>query len=312
MKKNNIYLASLLLLLTFSTYSKEKIVIGYIPLISQLPLVVQYDNERINSHSFEMELIQYRSTTALEAALRVGAVHVAVLPTPQIISISADEIDVVAIGSIALGGSSLFGPIQEIKDLKGKVIGLTGFDSSENFVLQKVFAEFDLLAGVDFKAIGVSLSTIINDLEANKIDAIYLPEPYGSMAKDKHLGDFLDTKGLSSTQNDLLVAHRSFLINKTKIFKQWLQLLKKSISFINNDIEKGNSTILAKLQRSYLNIPENLFLTSINQKIGGIRYSFDPVNQKLLDEYYNRTQNLKIITKSVDIKKLSETNISLK
>ncbi|MCO4783254.1 MAG: ABC transporter substrate-binding protein [Candidatus Cloacimonetes bacterium] len=304
MKRNQLYFISLLLISTFLGNSKEKIVIGYIPLISQLPLVVQYESERINRHSFEMELAQYRSTTALEAAIRVGAVNVAVLPSPQVISISADEVDVVAIASIAKGGSSLFSHYESIEDFKGKVIGLTGFDSSENFALQKVFANYDLLAGVDFKVIGVSLSTVVEDLSKKTLDGFYLPEPYGTLAKNQELGQFLKIDGLGGLQNDLLVTHRSFLKKNGKIFEEWLKLLKKSIQFINADITNGNSKILSKLQKQYLGIPEDLFLDSINNNIGKISFSFDSVDEDLLNEYYSKTQSLKLITRSLNLDKL--------
>lgn len=312
MKRNQFYFIGLLLTSIVLSHAKNKIVIGYIPLISQLPLVVQYENEKINKHSFDMELVQYRSTTALEAAVRVGAVNIAVLPTPQIISIKADGVDVVTLGSIAKGGSSLFTNLDSVDSLKGKVIGLTGFDSSENFLLQKVFAEFDLLAGVDFKVIGVSLSTVVKDLESSTLDAIYLPEPYGSLAKENNLGNFLEVDGLSGVQNDLLVVQRSFLDEKAKILQEWMKLLSKSIAFINQDIKNGNSAILAKLQRSYLNIPEKVFLKSINQKVGNISFSIESVNKELFSEYYSKTQSLKIITRSVDVDQLVHNYTGLK
>ena len=57
--------------------------VGYIPLLAQLPLVVSYDNDRINFSDVEVELVKYRSFNSLEAALRVGAIDVADISLPQ-------------------------------------------------------------------------------------------------------------------------------------------------------------------------------------------------------------------------------------
>ena len=83
--------------------------IGYVPLISQLPLVVSYDNDRLSYSSVKVTLVKYRSFNSLEAALRVGAIDVADLPLPVVFSIAGDGIDIRIIGQYHSGGSILEG-----------------------------------------------------------------------------------------------------------------------------------------------------------------------------------------------------------
>ncbi|MCJ8344029.1 ABC transporter substrate-binding protein [bacterium] len=302
----------MVLILSFISHAKTKIVIGYLPLITQLPLIVEYENEKINDNPFTMELVQYGSTTALEAAVRVGAVQIAVLPIPQVIAMSADEIELSVLGSMALGGSSLLSKEKTLLALKGKVIGLTGFDSNESFVLQRVLEKRELIVGIDFKIMGVALSTIIQDLEDDKLDAIYLPEPYGSLAKEKGLGDFIMVEELLGQQNDLIVVQQDFFNENKEVMKIWYQLLKKAITFINEDIKMGQAEILTKLQSPYFNIPEKLFNRSLNEKIGAIQFGLAPVDKTPFEEAYTMSQESKLITKSINTEKLLETKLDLK
>ena len=104
---------SLILLIAFGgnafcVQSKITLRIGYIPLLSELPLIVSYESNQLNFENVTAELVRYNSFTALEAAMRVGAIDVASLPIPIVLSIAADGHKMKIIGICHLGGSRLW------------------------------------------------------------------------------------------------------------------------------------------------------------------------------------------------------------
>ena len=60
------------------TQEKVALRVGYVPLLTQLPLVVSYENDHLNFLQVDLDLIKYTSFTSLEAALRVGAIDAAI------------------------------------------------------------------------------------------------------------------------------------------------------------------------------------------------------------------------------------------
>ena len=113
--------------------------VGYLPVLPQSPLVVAYENDRLNLKRVDPSLYKYNSFTSLEAALRVGAIDAASVPGPVALAIAADGIGVFVVGAFHQGGSRLM-TVEKggLASLKGRLIGVPGLDSNENLKLIQV------------------------------------------------------------------------------------------------------------------------------------------------------------------------------
>ncbi len=90
--KKPVCMIFLLFALPLTAFAKGPLRIGYLPALSQLPLIVSHEKfSRQNPGDYE--LVKYRSFTSLEAAIRVGAIHIASIPVPTALSVAADGRD---------------------------------------------------------------------------------------------------------------------------------------------------------------------------------------------------------------------------
>jgi len=279
--------------------------IGYVPLISQLPLVVSYDNDRLSYSRVKVRLVKYRSLNSLEAALRVGAIDVADLPLPVVFSIAEDSINVRILGQYHSGGSILEGKgLINSSDFRGKIIGVPGLRSNENLGLIQLLSEEKLRYGLDYKTIKVPFNTVLQNLEAGKINAMYFPEPYGSMAEKSHLATQMEkqVKDSSIGLTTVLTARAEILQKHSlEAMNEWIQSLVGACSFIENDIKTLSAEQTAIIQEPYFGFERTLVSSSLTKRRGGIRFSFVIPEKNILQLYLKQALDLKIVQKPVDI-----------
>ena len=281
--------------------------IGYLPILTQLPLVVSYENDRLSFDKVALELVRYNSFTSLEAAFRVGAIDVAALPVPIIFSVAGDGHKVNIIGSCHIGGSRLVARAQgNLETVRGKLIGVPGLDSNENLRLGQVLGEVNLRQGLDYKTIEVPFNTVVSDLKATKLDAIYLPEPIGTIAENDKIAVAVEGQNdkLTGTLNTVL-AINSEIIKRNKVaVQEWLLSVVRGCRFIEEDINKTGARQTAIIQRTYFNFPDDIVIASLGQRKGGLQFDqFIPQYEKL-KEYLKLATQMKLLKKSVDLNSL--------
>ena len=279
--------------------------IGYVPLISQLPLVVSYDNDRLNYSKVKVTLVKYSSLNSLEAALRVGAIDIADLPLPVAFSIAQDGIAIKILGQCHSGGSVLArGEFNELSNFRGKTIGVPGLRSNENMDLIKLLAGEKLRYGLDYKTIKVPFNTVLQNLEAGRINAMYFPEPYGSMAEKSHLAMQMEKqeKELSGRLTTVLAARSDILQNHYReAMEEWIRSLTAACVFIENDIKTLSAEQTAIIQEPYLGFDRNLVSSSLSKQRGEIQFSFVIPKKNILHMYLQQALELKILLQPVDI-----------
>ena len=284
------------------------ITVGYIPLLSQLPLVVSYDNDRLNYSNVLVKIVKYRSFNSLEAALRVGAVDVADLPLPVTLNIANDGLAIKILGQCHSGGSVLEGiGTADMSDLRGKIIGVPGLRSIENLVLIQALSAEKLRYGLDYKTIKVPFSTVIRYFRQGKINAIYFPEPYGTMAENDHSALQVDPrqKLLSGELTTVLTVRSDiFQEKRRKALEEWIRSVARACTFIENDITTLSGRQTAIIQEQYFRFPQALVSASLRNRRGGLNFSFILPDKKSIKGYQDQALKAAILDKQVDIDSL--------
>jgi ABC-type nitrate/sulfonate/bicarbonate transport system substrate-binding protein len=308
-------ISSLLRCFTIEAAAETKIPlrIGYLPLLRQLPLVVSYENDRMTLNKVKLELDRHNSYNSLEAALRVGAIDAASIPVPMALSIAADGHPIKIIAAIHMGGSRLLAKNKGgFETLRGKLIGVPGLDSGENLMLNQVMSAADLRPGFDYKTIGVSLNTVINDLKSNRIDAIYLPEPYGTIAEKEGLCIEVDgqQEKLAGTLETVLVIRSEIIEKNESAVQEWLESLIHSCHFVENDIAKSGANQTAIIQSTYFDFPKSIVIESLVNRKGGLKLDLLIPLSNEIKKTMDLSSKMKMLTKSVNLDNLIATKLT--
>jgi len=290
--------------------------VAYLPLLPQLPIVVSYENDRLNYSKIDIELIKFKSFTSVEAAIRVGAVHAASIPLPIILSIASDKFDckvcqIKLVGATHFGGTSMVSKVEgDINVLKGQMIGIPGLDSAEAFSLMAIMDSKGLRFGLDYKAIGVVCETVISDMKNDILDAIYLPEPWGSIAENEAGAHTIENQ-LFEIKNPttMIILSTAMLTEHPLAMTEWLESIVNACSFIENDISKTNAMQIAIIQNKYFNISKDIVIQSLTQQKGNLRFKPSLPDMAYLKSTMEQFTELKWIMKSVEFDQLVDTKL---
>ncbi|MBF0450734.1 MAG: ABC transporter substrate-binding protein [Candidatus Magnetomorum sp.] len=290
--------------------------VGYLPLLSQLPIVVSYENDRLNLKKIQVELIKFKSCTSIEAALRVGAIHAANVSIPIVLSIASEMYDckicnIKVVGVIQKGGTLLVAREQlNLNDFRGKLIGVPGLDSVETFTLMNIMQENGLNFGLDYKAIGITYDSAIEDLKTDKLQAFYLPEPWGSIA-EKEAGAFsIDAQTFSIDQpTTLLILSKEFMENNTEAVAEWIESIFNACLFIENDINKTGARQTAIIQKKYFNFSNDLVIDSLANRKGAIGFAPSLPDMDHIKSILTKATEIKWIMKSVPFDQIIDTAV---
>ncbi len=284
--------------------------VGYLPALSQLPIIVAYENDRMGYTTVQVQLNRYNSFTALEAAFRVGAIDFASLPVPLVFGMAADRHLIRIVGTDHVGGSRLVTARQgDVQSLRGKLIGLPGLDTNENIYLSKLMLAKKLRPGLEYKTIRVTFSTIMDDFKAGKLDALYLPEPYGSMAEAAKLAVAVEHQEELEKGNldTVWVLRDEYLSANQAAVSEWLGSLAKGCKFIEDDIAALGGRQSGIMQTGYLKFAAETVSLALQSRAGGLKYTPFMPEKKTLEKILEDAGQLKILTKSVDLKTLVDS-----
>jgi ABC-type nitrate/sulfonate/bicarbonate transport system substrate-binding protein len=287
--------------------------IGYVPLISQLPLVVSYDNDRLNYTRVNVTLVRYGSLNSLEAAFRVEAIDIADLPVPVVFDMSGEGIQIRILGQYHSGGSVFEGVgSNDLSDFKGKIIGVPGLRSIENLEVIRLLSEKNLRYGLDYKTIKVPLNTLLHNLKTARINAMYFPEPYGFLAERDQQTLMVKRPEKDGSQNitTMLVAKSNILQKDHKeAVTEWICSLRDACVFIEQDITSLSGEQTAIIQEPYFGFDRAVVSSSLSKRRGQIRFVFTTPEKHVLQLYLQRAMEQKIISKPVDIANLLSFNV---
>jgi ABC-type nitrate/sulfonate/bicarbonate transport system substrate-binding protein len=310
MKKYSLLCAGWLLFAVHISHAQEDLTLrlGYVPLLSQLPLIVSYENSRLDMLGPDLTLMKYGSFTSLEAALRVGAIDAASIPVPVALSIAADAYRcetcrIAIIGAIHRGGSLLVAREQgDLEALRGKQIGLPGLDSSEILLLKHTLTAAGLRFGLDYKLLDVPSQMAIQQLRTGKLDALYLPEPYGSLAEHEQIA--LPVNGqqghLTGTLNTVLVIRSELFTSHPSVVQEWLKSVIKGCYAIERDIKETEGKQTAILQTTYFAYPKAIIAESLVQRKGEMSFEYTLPELEELQQVLQWASDMKLVMRSID------------
>lgn len=305
-----IFTAFILLTITspVSATTPTPLKIGYIPLVSQLPLIISYYYDQFRFVSVQPSLSQYSSFTSLEAAFRVGAIDTALVPIPAALSMAADNLEIKLLGQVSRGGSLLVAKnLGDYNYLKDKVIGVPGLDSNENLYLKETLARSDLRYGLDYKTVGIPINSALEHLTTGGVDALYYPEPYGTIALNTHSAFAIQDQGkdLSARNLYVLIIHSDFLkVEKKYGVLEWLQSIAKACKTLQ---DQACNEELEKIP--LLEFDNGIVEFSLKHKIGGIEFGLYPIDLTDLWKNMDGIIELKILFKSVALDSLVDFDL---
>jgi ABC-type nitrate/sulfonate/bicarbonate transport system substrate-binding protein len=293
---------------TAHAQDKVSLRVGYVPLLTQLPLVISYENDHLNFLQIDLDLIKYTSFTSLEAALRVGAIDAASIPVPIALSIAADAHEcelcrIIILGAVHRGGSFLVADTEgDLESIRGKLIGVPGLDSAENLLLKENLTTIGLRFGLDYKTIGISFDTAIRHLKAGKLQGLYFPEPFGTIAEKEGLAIAVEGQQgqLTGTLTTVLVMHSDTLKAYPSAVGEWLMSVVDSCHFIENDIQESDGQQTAIIQSSYFDYPREIVAASLAERKGAVSFNHHLPSIEELQKLMQVASEMKLIMKSVD------------
>lgn len=291
-------------------YAQEKasLRIGYVPLLTQLPLVISYENNRLDLREIDLKLIKYTTFTTIEAALRVGAIDAASIPVPVALGIAADAYDceecqIAILGAIHRGGTVLVAKEQGgLESIQGKLIGVPGLDSAENLLLKDILTAVGLRVGLDYRTLDIPFEMAIKQLTTGKLDALYLPEPYGTFAERERVAMSVNGQKnlLTGTLTTLLVIRSELLTSQTSAVKEWLISVMKSCQMIEDDIKHAGGRQTAISQTAYFGYSQDIVATSLVQRKGDLRFKYVFPDIEELQQFMQWASEMKLIMRSID------------
>lgn len=284
--------------------------VGYLPVLSQLPLIVSYDRERLSYQKVRVELTSFKSYIALEAAFRVKAIDIAYLPIPTIFAMKAEGIDVVIGNSLHRGGSSLVidPDVKEKKD-SGTVYGIPGPASIEVLILHNSLTRAGLSYGDDFKVIAMQLDRAIDELEQGNVDGLLLPEPYPTMASSRLAPK---VQWMQPSAGDLETPQAALVFNRIDIvggsnsggLLEWLDGIDRACHFLEQDIQNygGAQTILT--QQLYFGFKPTLIRQAFSNLQFSLMFSSKKAPLPALEEILKKMYSLKLLQRSININEI--------
>ncbi len=281
--------------------------VGYVPIVTQLPLIMSFDRDRFAYRYVEVKMVKYRSFTALEAAFRISAVDVAMLPLPIILAMDEDNIDVRIIGSTGRGGSGLF-VRKNYSDFKGAIIGVPDLYSNEHFQLIHILAGKYLKYGTDYKVINIPLQSLLNDLAQEKIDGAFFPEPYPTLALDQLGAENGIVEGLpgqySVVYSVLAIKGNLFSDQCLNGIREWLKSVRSATFRIGESISFFGGEQEAVTQMRYFGFGRVLFRKSLEAIKGGSYFRFENINMGFVHHISRDMKRLQLLTASRDLNRL--------
>ena len=283
--------------------------VGYIPLLSQLPLIISYDRNRLSYQRIRVNLTRFSSYIALEAAFRTQAIDIAYLPIPTILKMKAEGVAVLMGDALHRHGSSLVAtPGVQKKDGQSKVFGIPALSSSEHLILEDYFSTKGLHYGTDYKVVTVQLNRAIDELERNNLDGLILPEPYPTMAairlKDKIQYISFKTEDYNGHQGhqSALAFNRNFVSAATaEGIVEWLKSVQQACNTLEKDLNEFGGAQTVITQHYYFNFDKLLVQKAFAHSHGSMRFGAEKIPKAYLKQSLKKLMHLRLLLKSVTL-----------
>lgn len=193
----------LLLVSTAGTVAAEgkKVKVGVLKLSSSAPIFLGVERGTFREFGIEPELVYFQAAQPVAVAIAAGEIEVGATGlTAGLYNVVAggEKVWVVADKGREWPGYPLTallvqkdGPIRSVRDLKGRRIGLTQLGSTFHYMLGNLLEQEGLsLADVEPAPLR-TLGAMAEALQARRVDAILIPQPFAGTAVESGFGRVL-------------------------------------------------------------------------------------------------------------------------
>ncbi len=236
-----------------------------------------YKKEGLN-----VEIRQFNNGGDLMTAMASGDIDIGYLGISPVLSTYSKGAPVKIVSAVQTGGSSLVvranENISSIEDLNGKTVATIGETSIQYILLTKYMKENGMNIN-DIKHIAMKSSTMTGALGANQLDAMFVPEPYASVAVAAGVGKILvsSEEVMPNHPCCVIATSDSFIKTHPNELKKILAIHEKATNFVNENPDKA-----VKILPRDMVIDENVQKNTLSQLnfISGLSPEF---KQSVLD-----------------------------
>lgn len=274
--------------------------VGYVPVFSQLPVVVSYEQWKLDVQAVRVRLQRFQSYTALEAAFRADAIDIAYLPLPAVLQMKRDGLAVSIAGALHHGGSSLV-ISRKIKDTDSKdmIIGVPGLASGEHLLLE-IMDDNETLVERGFVPLGLQLNGGLEAILKKRVDGLLLPEPYSSIvASNLPSDEFMYTAVALNEQEIpmavLAVRNRLLIDSHEQLVIDYLASLVAACRLIEEDITVFGAEQTAITQQPYFGFSREEVLRALTTSPAKLSFGYWQVSMEQLNSTLERMVVMKLL-----------------
>jgi NitT/TauT family transport system substrate-binding protein len=179
----------------------KRVKVGVLKLSSSAPIFLGVERGTFREFGIEPELVYFQAAQPVAVAIAAGEIDVGATGlTAGLYNAVAggEKVWVVADKGREWAGYPLTalvvqtgGPVRSVRDLKGRKVGITQLGSTFHYMLGNLLEQEGLaLADVEVAPLR-TLSAMAEALQARRVDAILIPQPFAGTAVDKGFGQVL-------------------------------------------------------------------------------------------------------------------------
>lgn len=237
----------------------DNIKLGYIPYSADLPFFVALDNDYFKKNGLNITPIESKNTSeAMDLVLSgrtIGSMGNSFSALFAIHAIDTNQIKLINVSSeiteddrfisfILVGNDS---KINSVDQLKGKVIA-TDKGISQLIWVKLYLKEQGINPDKDLTIMQESSENLLDGLKTNQYDAIFVFEPYGTIAVEKNLGKVFQPFFRKIIMNPFpaggAVLSTKFINEYPQAAKLIIKSLDEAIEFINKNPQKAKESLI--------------------------------------------------------------------
>lgn len=161
-------------------------------------LQIANEQKAYEAQGLEVEVKQFNNGGDMLTAMASGDLDIGYLGITPVLSSCTQNSSLRIISGVQTEGSSLIARsnenISSIEDLKGKTVATIGESSIQYILLTKILNDNGMNTD-DIEHISMRSSLMVGALKTNQIDAMFVPEPYASLATEAGFGKELAYSG---------------------------------------------------------------------------------------------------------------------
>lgn len=294
MRKTNIYLLSLLLLLVSFGCSVEKeqksvIKIGYLPITHATPLYVQKQQLEKSHPQYKVELVKFGTWPDLMDALNTGRIDGASVLIQLAMKAKEKGIDLSAValghedGNVLITDQS----IDTVQDLKGQSIAIPHIYSTQHLLLAELL-RLEEMKYDDINIIELPPAEMPVALSEERISGYIVAEPFGALGVQLGIGNVLafSEEFWPNSYCCVLVLRDDFITNNKELSETFVTDYVQAGKRANDKDDSLYSDVL-----EYVNVEES----TLDLSLEWITFDDLYMEKQAYEDMYNQVLDLDLM-----------------